>query len=261
MNRQPRVPPAARHGGRTNRRPLGHAPGPRPTGIRPAQQQLVVEHLSLADSVAWRYRGSGRDWADLRQVARLGLVKAVSGFDAAKGDSFAAYALPTVSGEVKRYLRDHGWMIRPPRPLQELRARVNVAKAELAHTMGREPSVAQLADELEVDRKDVEEALQCEGALRPSSFEARTSESDLRSLSDTLGAHDPNLDRAEQRASLASALRELTAWERRLLFLRYFEERKQQDIADELDISQMQVSRVLAKLLQRLRAQLEEPAG
>lgn len=223
---------------------------------RTLQQQLIVEHLSLADTVARRYRAPGRDWSDLQQVARLGLIKAVRGFEPDKGNSFAAYAVPTVSGEVKRYLRDQCWMVRPPRPIQELRAQIAALKPELAQSLGHDPSVSEIAEAVQQDRSLVEEALQCEGSMQPASFDARTSERDLRALSETLGEVDENLERAEDMASLASALRELTAWERHLLFMRYFEDRKQQDIADELGISQMQVSRVLSRLLQRLRTQL-----
>lgn len=223
---------------------------------RALHQELVLAHLNLADSVAARYRRAGRDWSDLRQVARLGLVKAVSGFEPERGVHFVSYAVPTMSGEVKRYLRDHGWMIRPPRRLQELRAQVIAVKPELSQYLRREPRIDEIANALGQERHTVEEAMLCEGSLQPTSFDARTSDSDLRALSETLGAADENLDRAEEVAGLACALRELTSWERRLLHLRYFEDRTQQEIADEMGISQMQVSRVLTALLQRLRIQL-----
>jgi RNA polymerase sigma-B factor len=228
-----------------------------PSNTAAAQRaHLVIEHLEVADSVARRYRRNHQDWVDIQQVARMGLVKAASRYRCEDGNNFVAFAVPTIAGEIKRYLRDHSWMIRPPRPVQELRARVNATTGELGQQLGREPTSAELAASLEADSAAVQEAQQCHSSMHPDSLDSQPPGGECAALYETLSGDDNAFDRIDDRVSLAAAMRELTPWERRLLYLRFFEDRKQQEIADELGISQMQVSRILVRLLDRLRGRL-----
>jgi RNA polymerase sigma-B factor len=227
-----------------------------PSNTAAQRAHLVIEHLEVADSVARRYRRNHQDWVDIQQVARMGLVKAASRFRCEDGNSFVAFAVPTIAGEIKRYLRDHSWMIRPPRPVQELRARVNATAGELGQQLGREPTSTELAVSLEADSAAVQEAQQCHSSMHPDSLDSQPPGGECAALYETLSGDDNAFDRIDDRVSLAAAMRELTPWERRLLYLRFFEDRKQQEIADQLGISQMQVSRILVRLLDRLRGRL-----
>lgn len=217
---------------------------------------LVLRHLDLAQSVARSYARTGEDTSDLTQVACMGLIKAVRGFDPERGYTFAAYAMPTVSGEVKRYLRDHSWVIRPPRHLQDLRTVLSAARPRLAQQLGREPSIPEMAVHLGHTESDVEEALNCQGSLRPESLDAPAASAEGRLLTETLGRTDSNLERAEELLTLRSLISDLTPREKEVLYRRYFDEQTQQQIADEVGLTQMQVSRMLARLLSQLRRRL-----
>ncbi|MFD1211349.1 sigma-70 family RNA polymerase sigma factor [Arthrobacter sp. GCM10027362] len=223
------------------------------------EEELLLEYLHIAEAAARRYEGAGRDLEDLRQVARLGLLKAVRSFDPERGTQFPAYALPTVTGELKRYLRDSCWMIRPPRRVQDLRTDLAKAAPGLAQRLGREATETELAVELGVSRQAVAEALASRNSLRPDSLEAPL---EGREPAETLGGWDGRLDAVESRVMLRAALRELSGRERRLLFYRYFHEESQQRIGERLGMTQMQVSRMLAAVLVKLQGHLlEEPAG
>jgi RNA polymerase sigma-B factor len=220
-------------------------------------QQIVIDYLDIATSIAKRYSGGRQDWSDLRQVACLGLVKAVQGFDLDKGDDFVAYCAPTISGEVKRYLRDHGWFVRPPRSVQELRGRIAEAEPRMMQELGRAPSARELAADLGEDLAKVDEALRSHESLRPSSLDAvPDTADDAQPLGELLGHIDARLERAEMLATIAPACRRLNARERRIVYLRFFEERTQAQIGQELDVTQMQVSRLIAQILERLRKEL-----
>ncbi|MCC9205794.1 sigma-70 family RNA polymerase sigma factor [Arthrobacter sp. zg-Y769] len=213
--------------------------------------ELVLRYREIAETAAASYAGRGRELADLRQVAYLGLIKAVRRFDPAVGPHFPAFAVPTVQGELKRYLRDHSWVIRPPRQLQDLRTSIARLQPELLQTLGREPTLRELSEALGVPTKAVSEALNCQSSLRPESLEA---------LEDT-GAEqwavaDGRLERAENLAMLRRAVRGLSAQDKELLFLRYFHEESQQAIGERLGMTQMQVSRGLARILVRLQHEL-----
>jgi RNA polymerase sigma-B factor len=220
-------------------------------------QQIVIDYLDVATSIARRYSGGRQDWSDLRQVACLGLVKAVKGFDLGKGDDFVAYCAPTISGEVKRYLRDHGWFVRPPRSVQELRGRIGEAEPRMMQELGRAPSARELAADLGEELDKVDEALRSHESLRPSSLDAVSDVTeDAQPLGELLGHLDARLERAEVLATIAPACRRLSARERRIVYLRFFEERTQAQIGQELDVTQMQVSRLIAQILERLRTEL-----
>lgn len=235
---------------------FGQARGSTGPARQALHNELVLQHLDIAESVARTYARNGEDAADLTQVACVGLIKAVRGFDPDRGYTFAAYALPTVSGEVKRYLRDHSWVIRPPRHVQDLRTVVTAARPRLAQQLGRDPSISELAQHLGHTVRDVEEALNCQGSLRPESLDAPAAAAEGRLLTETLGRTDSNLERAEELLTLRSLIEDLTPREKQVLYLRYFGEQTQQQIADDVGLTQMQVSRMLARLLSQLRRRL-----
>lgn len=205
--------------------------------------EVVVSHLWLADSVARRFRDRGEDAEDLRQIARSGLVEACARFDPDQG-SFAAFAFPTVTGLVKRHFRDHGWSIRPSRPTQELSAEMWRRWPEVAQTVGAEPTERQLAEVLHVPVDEVRRARRATQAYSCSSLDALTQDHE---------SDEPAAERSDARVLVGSVWGELTDAERRLLRMRFFEERSQGDIAVELGTNQMQVSRMLARLLKKLR--------
>jgi RNA polymerase sigma-B factor len=217
-------------------------------------EEVVVSHLWLADSVARRFRDRGEDAEDLRQIARSGLVEACARFDPEQG-SFAAFAFPTVTGLVKRHFRDHGWSIRPSRPTQELSAEMWRRWPEVAQAVGGEPTERQLADVLDVPLDDVRRARRATQAYTCSSLDALTQDHE---------SDDPDSERCDAHVLVSSVWRDLTEAEQRLLRMRFFEERSQGDIAAELGTNQMQVSRMLARLLKKLRGligSLDEPSA
>ena len=213
------------------------------------QDEVVLLTMDLADSAAYRYRGRGIETDDLIQVARLALVKAVRGYRPGRGHSFAGYAAPTISGEIKRHFRDCGWAIRPPRRLQELRAHVAAEEERLRHRLGHEPAVEDVAAALNVRPHDVE-------AARESAEGYHTLSLDL-AMSEGTPAHVPASRDAFsdliEHDALVQAIDQLTDRDRRIVQLRFGEERTQSEIGRELGVSQMQVSRLLSSLIGRLR--------
>lgn len=250
----------ASNGGRTAR--SGQARRAQGAVQRVLHDELVLGNLSLADRVAAAYTGAGRDMADLRQVAYLGLVKAVQGFDAAIGVPFPAYAAPTIHGELKRYLRDHSWVIRPPRHLQDLRPVIARTAPALAQRLGREATVQEIADELGHERSVVAEALTCHSCLYPVSLDSgqsgdgREDGQEDGQLADSIGLEDGRLGRSEDLIMLRAVITGLSMKEKELLFRRYFREQTQQAIGADLGMTQMQVSRMLARTLVKLQTHL-----
>lgn len=224
------------------------------TSTTRSSDELALRNLSLAESVARRYyrHDAARD-EDLLQVAYIGLVKAARRYDPAKGDAFAAFAVPTISGEIKRHLRDNGWFIRPPRAVQELRARVRDATPELVQRLGRAPGAAEMAVELGVTTAQVEEAVACQQNITAASLDVRVGADQNDTLGDLIADEHDDAQRSEAAAILWSGSRALTPRERRVVQLRWFEDRTQQEIAREIGVTQMQVSRILSKTLDRLR--------
>jgi RNA polymerase sigma-B factor len=224
---------------------------------RAIEDELVLSHLGIARTAARAYAGAGRDPEDLWQVACLGLTKAVQRFDPDRGTSFHGYAIPTVHGELKRYLRDVTWMIRPPRQLQDLRAAVLRSQPVLAQALGREPGLEEIAEALGEDRGAVAEALTCLNSLRPQSLEAPPEDGTF-ALAEKLSWVEDRQDRREERLMLRAAVRELSALEQQLLFDRYFQELTQQQIGLRLGMSQMQVCRMISRTLVKLQGRLLE---
>ena len=222
------------------------------------QDEVVVMHMGLARAIAARYRGRGIAEEDLAQAASMALLKAARGFDPSHGVEFLSYAVVTMKGEVKRQFRDFGWMVRPPRPIQKLQADVARAQGDLIQTLGRSPRVSEVAAHLGVDEEDVLEALSADGCFTPTSLDLPLGDQGSTSLGDTLQQEDTALEEAEARVMLMPAVRALPERERQVLYLRFFRQMSQSQIAAEVGITQMQVSRILSRVLTRLRGQLED---
>jgi RNA polymerase sigma-B factor len=229
-----------------------------PEGHAERQQvrdQLVEMHLPLVEYLARRFAGRGEPLDDLVQVGTIGLIKAVDRFDVERGVEFSTYATPTVVGEIKRHFRDKGWTVRVPRRLQELRASLTSATADLTQSLGRSPTVAELARQLGLGEEEVLEGLESANAYTAVSIEAGDSEGGL-SVAETLGEYDDALEGVEYRESIKPLIDGLPARERRILMLRFFGNLTQSQIAAELGISQMHVSRLLSRTLSQLRERL-----
>ncbi|HWU58488.1 MAG TPA: sigma-70 family RNA polymerase sigma factor [Microbacteriaceae bacterium] len=223
---------------------------------RHIRQKIVIEYLDLADAVAHRYSSRAQDWNDVRQVARVGLVKAVERFDFARGDDFASYAVPTMAGEIKRYLRDSTWLVRPPRQLQELRALLIKEKPRMTQELGRTPTTYDMAADLGESVDQVAEALTCQHGMWPVSLDANVHDDETVTLADTIGITDPEFERTELSAAVWSACSTLSERELRIVYLRFYLEQTQSEIARQLGVTQMQVSRLLSKILGALREHL-----
>ena len=218
------------------------------------RDELVKTHLPLVEYLARRFRNRGELHDDLVQVATIGLIKSVDRFDLGRGVEFSTYATPTIVGEIKRHFRDKGWAIRVPRRLQELKLALAKATSELAQRNGRSPTVAELAHYLGMSEEDVLEGLESANAYSTISLDTPESgDSDALAVADTLGVADESLEGVEYRESLKPLLDELPSREKRILLLRFFGNMTQSQIAAELGISQMHVSRLLARTLARLR--------
>lgn len=217
--------------------------------------RLVQAHMSVARSMAARYRNRGIDLDDLEQVALLGLIKAAHRFDPDAGHAFLSFAVPTIRGELRRHFRDAGWMVRPPRRVQELQARIGRAQTALEAQLGRSPRPSEVAEHLGTDLEDVVEALTADGCFTPTSLDGPVGSGESP-LGDMLGGTDPALKSVEARVVLEPVLGQLTARDRRILHLRFFEGRTQQEIAEDVGLTQAQVSRLLARIFADLRAML-----
>jgi RNA polymerase sigma-B factor len=227
------------------------------------RDELVVRNLGVARAVALRYRNRGISLEDLEQVARLGLVKAARRFDPTRRTDFLAYAVPTVRGEVRKHFRDLGWAVRPPRRIQELQAKIMSAASELTQTSGRSPRPSELAAHLDLGVEEVEEALAADGCFSPSSLDRPVDGEAGGSLGDLLPSTDEDEHGAvDARVILGPAVRRLGERDRKILHLRFFNGWTQEEIAREIGVTQMHVSRLLTRILAELRETVgEQPAG
>jgi len=222
------------------------------------RDRLVEMHLPLAEHLARRFRDRGEPLDDLTQVAMIGLIKAVDRFSLERGVEFSTYATPTIIGEIKRHFRDKGWAIRVPRRLQELRLALTAATGELLQRNGHSPTVAELAAFVGVEPSEVIEGLESAGAYATLSLDAPDQGGDdAPPVGHSIGIEDSALTGVEHREALRPLLAQLPARERRILVLRFYREMTQAQIAEQLGISQMHVSRLLAKTLQEMRASLQ----
>ncbi len=215
-------------------------------------ERIVHDTLPLADSIAMRYRGRGIETDDLLQVARTALVKAVSRYRPGAGPGFAAFASPTIAGEIKRWFRDQGWAVRPPRRIQELRAGLVVEEERMRHALSRNPHDAELATALGVSVDDVDEARSCSAGYHAVSLDVPTASGSA--LSDVLLVSAGPAGAIEVRDALRRSLASLTERQRLVVHLRFVEELTQSEIGARIGVSQMQVSRILRGVLDRLRA-------
>ncbi|MEU5159440.1 SigB/SigF/SigG family RNA polymerase sigma factor [Streptomyces sp. NPDC020875] len=226
--------------------------GPEHDALR---DRVVCAWLPMAHRLAARYRNRGESLDDLRQVAALALVKAVDGFDPWRGGAFESYAVPTITGEVRRHFRDHTWMLRVPRRTQELRGRVRGVYRELAQS-GAEPSAEAIAARTDLRADEVREGLSALHAYAALSLDAELAPGALGerlTLADTLGGPDRGLDTVVDREAVKPLIEELPERERRILYLRFFRGMTQSRIAEECGISQMHVSRLLTETCSRIR--------
>ena len=218
------------------------------------REEVIRRFMPLARSLAMRYRRQTESLDDLIQVAGLGLVKAVDGFDPARGKPFAAYAVPTILGELRRHFRDHVWTVRLPRGLQELSMRIDTATTDLTEELGRMPTPTELAEHLDVSVEEVLEAIEATHARRTLSLDAprRSDGDDPGPAIETLPASESGYDRVE--ADLAAGTADLDTREWEVLRMRFAEELTQSEIAERLGVSQMQISRVSRRALWKLLA-------
>jgi len=220
------------------------------------QQEVLLLNLRLADGIAARYAGRGIERDDLVQVARLGLFKAIVGYRPGEGAGFAAYARPTIAGEIKRHFRDHGWMVRPPRRLQEIHSQVRLVEPDLEQRLHRAPSDQEVAQAIGVEAVELSEALMASGAYTALSLDAPTPSGSGLSLGDELPDETDPFQAVEQAEWLRPALTRLTNRERRIIQMRFADGHSQEQIGRRLGVSQMQVSRLLVGILARLRDDL-----
>jgi RNA polymerase sigma-B factor len=230
-------------------------------GDTQARDQLVERFLPLARQLARRYQRASEPLDDLLQVASLGLIKAIDRFDPDREIAFSSYAVPTILGEIKRYFRDRTWAVRVPRDLQELTLRVDRAVGELSDELRRQPSVKEIGAAIGVDEEEVLEALQAGGAYRAVSFDApRTGgDEDVATVGDSVGIDEHGFDRAEERATIQQLMATVTPREREVLKMRFEQDMTQAEIGAVIGVSQMQVSRVIRRALERLRNLAEGP--
>jgi len=222
-----------------------------------AREGVITAFLPMAEYLARRYRNRGELSDDLVQVATVGLIKAVDGYDAQRGVEFSSYAVPTIVGELKRHFRDKGWSIRVPRRMQELNLDISRATDALTQRLGRSPTVADLARQLEVGEEEIIDALECSQAYGTLSLQAPVPGTEGTEVADLIGDTDPELELVEHRVALRPLIAGLPEREQRIIAMRFFGNMTQSQIAAKLGISQMHVSRLLSHSLRQLREGLQ----
>ncbi|MEV0975340.1 RNA polymerase sigma factor SigF [Streptomyces sp. NPDC049915] len=230
-------------------------PGPERDALR---AEITEVWLPMAERLAGRFRNRGESYDDLRQVAALGLVKAVDRYDPELGNAFESYAVPTITGEIKRHFRDHMWTLHVPRRVQDLRNRVRAAVQELSQTVsGERPTVEQIAERAQLSEEDVKAGLEALESFTALSLDAEmTGTEGGYALTDTLGSPDGALDTVVDREAVRPRLAALPERERAILYMRFFGDMTQSRIAEELGISQMHVSRLISRCCGRMRSEI-----
>ncbi len=233
----------------------------RETNDRVYRDELIEKHLYIAEILAKKYINRGIDYDDIYQVASVGLIYAVDRFDVSKGFQFSSFATPTIIGEIKKHFRDKGWTIRVPRRIQELSKRINNAKILLSQELQRAPTIEDLATYLEVSEEEILETMEASQVYTPQSlditYDSMNEEGDV-SLSDFIGKDDEHFDKILNNDLLNESMRQLNEVEKQILIDRYFNKETQVAIAEKLDISQMTVSRVEKRVLEKMRKELEK---
>ena len=222
--------------------------------------KVVILNRPVAETIAAGYRDRGIAYEDLCQTALEGLVKAVHRFDPTVRENLLTYAVPTIRGELQRHFRDHGWSVRPPRRIQDLQWQINRVTAHFAQTHGHEPNAEEIAEILSVDPAEVTEALQAFGCFQPASLDRPVGADGGGTMGELLPDDEPAFAASEARVMLLPLVRRLSERDRRILHLRFVEDRTQAEIGEELGVTQMQVSRLLTRIFGDLREQIAEPA-
>jgi RNA polymerase sigma-B factor len=220
------------------------------------RNEIVKKHMYLAEIISRKFLNRGVDFDDIYQVACVALIKAVERFDPAKGFKFASFATPTIIGEIKRYFRDKSSAIRMPRRIYEAYQKVNLAKDRLMQELGRTPHADEIADYLNIGTEAVLEIIESWNAFNLQSFDRNAYEEDDIKLYETIGDVDSTYERIENKDFLEKSLDKFNAAEREFISLRYFKRKTQKEIADRMGVSQMYVSRLERKILERFRGML-----
>ncbi|MFL6157959.1 MAG: sigma-70 family RNA polymerase sigma factor [Marmoricola sp.] len=235
-----------------------------PGRVQQLHDEIVVLNLPVADALARRYAARGLDLDDLSQVARLALVRVVPQFRAEFGRDFLAYAVPSILGALRKQFRDSAWTVRPPRRVQEAQHALSKLRPDLVQRLGREPSVAEICAESGLEEDTVIEALNVDGCFTPASLDRPVGTSDdgqAAQFSDFLGAEDPQFVLCETRAALRPLLANLDSRDRKVLLLRFVEGLTQREVGEQIGVTQMQVSRILTRVLGTLRDGLGDLSG
>ncbi|MDP2623464.1 MAG: SigB/SigF/SigG family RNA polymerase sigma factor [Actinomycetota bacterium] len=228
------------------------------SGDESAREELVREHQGLIRYLAKRFAGKGEPIEDLEQVASIGLLKTIDRFDPERGVQFSTYATATIIGELKRHLRDKAWAMRIPRGLKQASLRIGKLEQELSQRLGRSPKVAELAEAADLTEEEVIEAIDAGRTYSLTSLDAPIGDDgDSRSRIDDLGSNDDYLGLADRLATVSDAITALPERQRRILYLRFYEDMTQTEIAEEVGISQMHVSRLLARSFDAIRSWME----
>lgn len=225
------------------------------------REVLIERHLYIAEILSKKYANRGIDYDDIYQVACIGLIYSVDRFDVSKGFKFSSFATPTIIGEIKKHFRDKGWTIRVPRRIQELSKKINNAKVTLSQELQRTPTVADIAEYLKSTEEEVLEAMEGSKVYTPQSLDlSYSSDGDNRdvNLADLIGEEDSYFDKIENKDFLMKAMEKLNDMEKKILADRYFTRRTQVAIAEELDISQMTVSRVEKRVIDKLKKEMDK---
>ena len=222
---------------------------------------LIEKHLYIAEILSKKYANRGIDYDDIFQVASIGLILAINRYDIDKGFEFSSFATPTIIGEIKKYFRDKGWTIRVPRRIQELSKKINNAKVQLSQDLQRSPTIEDIAIYLNATEEEVLEAMEASKVYSPQSldvtYDSNNDDKEVN-LSDLIGEEDIYYDKIENNDFLLRAIKNLNEVEKQILIQRYFDKKTQESIAKNLDISQMTVSRIEKKVIQKLRKEVEK---
>lgn len=231
------------------------------TGDKEIREILIEKHLYIAEILSKKYANRGIDYDDLFQVASIGLIYSVDRFDVDKGFEFSSFATPTIIGEIKKHFRDKGWTIRVPRRIQELSKKINNSKVFLSQTLQRAPTVEDIAFYLECTKEEVLEAMEASKVYTPRSlditFDSNNDDKDIN-LADLIGEEDLYFSKIENSDFILRTIENLNKMEKQILVDRYFNRKTQVSIAKNLDISQMTVSRIEKKILEKLRMQVKK---
>ncbi|QSX07912.1 SigB/SigF/SigG family RNA polymerase sigma factor [Alkalibacter rhizosphaerae] len=220
------------------------------------RNEIFKEFMYIPEILSKKYINKGVDYEDIFQVASLGLIYAIERYDPSKGYEFSSFATPTILGEIKKYFRDKEWIIKVPRRIQELSRKINMSKDHLQHKLMRPPTIRDIAEYLEVSEEEVIEAMEGSYAYSPTSLDVRISnskdENDL-SLFEVLGMEDQNISEVEDKDLIKNIFAEMDEYDRKIIIDRYYNNKSQSDIASELGVSQMTISRLEKKIIKKLR--------